>query len=151
MVLAGCSGFTVAGVCYSCNMRGINFYGSLENFKKSIGMPTGRDTDEEVVYPKGFTPYPEGFTPYPEGFTPNASVPKTPQKVQPNYRKLNEDAGNVRRMQDRLRSQQDAIFYTIVNNLPATRSALDDKAGETILDINRARKNVGKGPNKGRK
>jgi hypothetical protein len=151
MVLAGCSGFTVAGVCYSCNMRGINFYGSLENFKKSIGMPTSRDTDEEVVYPKGFTPYPEGFTPYPKGFTPNASVPKTPQKVQPNYRKLNEDAGNVRRMKDRLKSQQDAIFYTIVNNLPATRSALEDKEKKTILDINRARKNVGKGPNKGRK
>jgi hypothetical protein len=38
MVLAGCSGFMVAGVCYSCNMRGINFYGSLKDFKNSIGM-----------------------------------------------------------------------------------------------------------------
>jgi hypothetical protein len=38
MVLAGCSGFTVAGVCYSCNMRGINFYGNLKDFKDSIGM-----------------------------------------------------------------------------------------------------------------
>ena len=72
MILAGCSGFTVAGVCYSCNMRGINFYGSLENFKKSIGMPTGRDTDgmemmeypaEEVVYPIGFTPGASGMGP----------------------------------------------------------------------------------------
>jgi hypothetical protein len=63
MVLAGCSGFTVAGVCYSCNMRGINFYGSLESFKKSIGMPTGRDTAEEVVYPIGFTPGASGMGP----------------------------------------------------------------------------------------
>ena len=43
MVLAGCSGFTVAGVCYSCNMRGINFYGSLGDFKKSIGMTSADD------------------------------------------------------------------------------------------------------------
>ena len=43
MVLAGCGGFTVAGVCYSCNMRGINFYDSLESFKTSIGMsPSNR-------------------------------------------------------------------------------------------------------------
>jgi hypothetical protein len=38
MVLAGCSGFTVAGVCYSCNMDSIDFYGNLESFKSSIGM-----------------------------------------------------------------------------------------------------------------
>ena len=43
MVLAGCSGFTVAGVCYSCNMPDINFYDSLESFKTSIGMgPSNR-------------------------------------------------------------------------------------------------------------
>lgn len=42
MVLAGCSGFTVAGVCYSCNMdMGLenditDYYGNLESFKKSI-------------------------------------------------------------------------------------------------------------------
>jgi hypothetical protein len=126
-------------------MRGINFYGSLGDFKKSIGMKGEKESSPPPSYPEGFTAGP--FV----GFEPGASVPKTPQKVRPNYRKLNEDAGNVRRMQDRLRSQQDAIFYTIVNNLPATRSAFEDKAGETILDINRARKNVGKGPNKGRK
>ena len=36
MVLAGCSGFTVAGVCYSCNMDSADFYGNLESFKNSI-------------------------------------------------------------------------------------------------------------------
>jgi len=136
MVLAGCSGFTVAGVCYSCNMRGINFYGSLESFKKSIGMPTGKES-----------PPPS----YPKGFTAGASVPKTPQKVRPNYRRLNEDAGNVRRMQDKLDSYEDNIQYTIANNLPASRSVFESGAQKTILDIYRGRKNVGKGPNKGRK
>ena len=145
MVLAGCSGFMVAGVCYSCNMRGINFYGSLENFKKSIGMLSSKESSPPPSYPEGFTAGP--FV----GFEPGVSVPKTPQKVRPNYRKLNEDAGNVRRMQDRLDSQEDMIQYTIAKNLPVMRSLLEDKAEKTILDINRARKNVGKGPNKGRK
>jgi hypothetical protein len=145
MVLAGCSGFTVAGVCYSCNMRGINFYGSLENFKKSIGMLSGRESSPPPSYPEGFTEGP--FV----GFKPGASVPKTPQKVRPNYRRLNEDAGNVRRMQDKLDSYEDTIQYMIANNLPAMRSVLEDKADKTIQNINRARKNVGKGPNKGRK
>ena len=145
MVLAGCSGFTVAGVCYSCNMRGINFYGSLENFKKSIGMLSSKESSPPPSYPDGFTAGP--FV----GFEPGASVPKTPQKVRPNYRKLNEDAGNVRRMQDRLDSQEDMIQYTIAKNLPVMRSLLEDKAVKTIQDINSARKNVGKGPNKGRK
>lgn len=145
MVLAGCSGFTVAGVCYSCNMRGINFYGSLENFKKSIGMLSSKESSPPPSYPEGFTAGPFG------GFKPGDSVPKTPQKVRPNYRKLNEDAGNVRRMKDRLDSYEDTIQYTIANNYPAMRSVLEDKAGKTIQDIDRARKNVGKGPNKGRK
>ena len=117
-------------------MRRLNFYGSLEDYKKSVQVQA-QGTNEE--------------TGYPEGFTPGASVPKTPQKVRPNYRKLNEDAGNVRRMQDRLDSQEDMIYYTIVKNLPVMRSLLEDKAEKTILNINRARKNVGKGPNKGRK
>ena len=137
MVLAGCSGFTVAGVCYSCNMRGMNFYGSLEDYKKSIGMLSSKES----------SPPPS----YPEGFTPGASVPKTPQKVRPNYRKLNEDAGNVRRMQDKLDSYEDTIQYTIANNFPVMRSVLEDKADKTIQNINRARKNVGKGPNKSKK
>lgn len=114
MVLAGCSGFTVAGVCYSCNMRGINFYGSLENFKKSIGMPTGRDTDEEVVYPKGFTPGP--FV----NFTPGASVPKTPQapKVKPKAKgnRRMEDPSTIRKMEDRLRTVDKRI--TEITNDP---------------------------------
>lgn len=100
MVLAGCSGFTVAGVCYSCNMRGFNFYGSLEDYKKSIGMET-----DPIKPPK----YPEGFTPGPfVGFTPGASVPKTPQaskmspKVKGNRRM--EDPSTVRKMEDRLRT-----------------------------------------------
>jgi hypothetical protein len=145
MVLAGCSGFTVAGVCYSCNMRGINFYGSLENFKKSIGMLGSKESSPPPSYPEGFTAGPFG------GFTPGASVPKTPQKARPNYRKLNEDAGNVRRMQDRLDEVQEAIYYTIKNDSPATRQAFENYESKVILDINRARKNVGKGPNKGRK
>jgi hypothetical protein len=145
MVLAGCSGFTVAGVCYSCNMRGINFYGSLENFKKSIGMLSSKESSPPPSYPEGFTAGPFG------GFKPGASVPKTPQKVRPNYRKLNEDAGNVRRMQDKLDSYEDNIQYTIANNLPASRSVFESGAQKTILDIYRGRKNVGKGPNKGRK
>ena len=145
VVLACCGGFTVAGVCYSCNMRGINFYGSLENFKKSIGMLGSKESSPPPSYPEGFTEGP--FV----GFTPGASVPKTPQKVRPNYRKLNEDAGNVRRMQDRLDEVQEAIHYTIKNNLPATRQAFENYESKVILDINRARKNVGKGPNKGRK
>lgn len=145
MVLAGCSGFTVAGVCYSCNMRGINFYGSLENFKKSIGMLSSKESSPPPSYPEGFTAGPFG------GFTAGASVPKTPQKVRPNYRKLNEDAGNIRRMQDKLDSYEDNIQYTIANNLPASRSVFERGAEKKILDIYRGRKNVGKGPNKGRK
>jgi len=101
MVLAGCSGFTVAGVCYSCNMRGFNFYGSLEDYKKSVKM-RARDTDEMMDYPEGFTP--NAIV----GFTPGASVPKTPQapKMNPKVKgsRRMEDPSTIRKMEDRLRT-----------------------------------------------
>ena len=82
MILAVCSGFTVAGVCYSCNMRGINFYGSLESFNKSIGMTSGLVSNPPPPPPS----YPEGFTAGPfGGFTLGPSVPKTPPTVRPKY------------------------------------------------------------------
>lgn len=113
MVLAGCSGFTVAGVCYSCNMRGMNFYGSLEDYKKSVKMQA-QDTNEMMDYPEGFTPGP--FV----GFTPGASVPKTPQapkmspKVKGNRRM--EDPSTIRKMEDRLRTVDKRI--TEITNDP---------------------------------
>lgn len=99
MVLACCGGFTVAGVCYSCNMRGFNFYGSLEDYKKSVDMSKSYQAPP-VTYPEGFTP--NAIV----GFTPGASVPKTPQapkmnpKVKGNRRM--EDPSTIRKMEDRL-------------------------------------------------
>jgi hypothetical protein len=130
-------------------MRNINFSGSLSDFKKSIGMPSGKESPPPS-YPAGFTPYPEGFTPYPQGFTPNASVPKQPGKTVRNPKMLNEDSGNVRRMQDLRSSYSDMIHFTITNNYDLLRQGLEKKEMKIIQDITRARKNVGKGPNKGK-
>ena len=123
-------------------MRNINFYGSLGDFKKSIGMPTGKESPEPT--------YPEGFTPYPKGFTPNASVPVQQGTRVKAPRMLNEDPGNIRRMQDRRAMFSDIIHYSIVNNYPEMRELAEYKEMKVAHNIMRGRKNVGKGPNKGK-
>jgi hypothetical protein len=123
-------------------MRNINFSGSLSDFKKSIGMPSGKESPEPT--------YPEGFTPYPKGFTPNEQVPVQPGTRVKAPRMLNEDPGNIRRMQDRRAMFSDIIHYSIVNNYPELREAAEGKEMKVAHNIMRGRKNVGKGPNKGK-
>jgi hypothetical protein len=123
-------------------MRNINFSGSLSDFKKSIGMPSGKESPEPT--------YPEGFTPYPKGFTPNEQVPVQPGTRVKAPRMLNEDPNNVRRMQDRRAMFSDIIHYSIVNNYPELRVAAEDKEMKVAHNLMRTRKNVGKGPNKGK-
>ena len=123
-------------------MRNINFSGSLSDFKKSIGMPSGKESPEPT--------YPEGFTPYPKGFTPNEQVPVQPGTRVKAPRMLNEDPNNIRRMQDRRAMFSDIIHYSIVNNYPELREAAEGKEMKVAHNIMRGRKNVGKGPNKGK-
>jgi hypothetical protein len=130
-------------------MRNINFSGSLSDFKKSIGMPTGKESPKPT-YPEGFTPYPEGFTPFPPGFTPNASVPVQQGTRVKAPRMLNEDPGNIRRMQDRRAMFSDIIHYSITNGFDALRVEAENKEMKVAHNIMRGRKNVGKGPNKGK-
>jgi hypothetical protein len=130
-------------------MRNINFSGSLSDFKKSIGMPTGKESPEPT-YPEGFTPYPKGFTPFPPGFTPNASVPVQQGTRVKAPRMLNEDPGNIRRMQDRRAMFSDIVHYSITNGFDALRVEAENKEMKVAHNIMRGRKNVGKGPNKGK-
>ena len=122
-----------------------NYHGSLQDFKASA------EQSPPTTYPAGFTPYPAGFTPYPPGFTPNASVPKQAGTTVRNPKMLNEDSGNVRRMQDLRSSYSDMIHYTIANNYDLLRQGLEQKEMKVIQNITSARKNVGKGPNKSKK
>jgi hypothetical protein len=61
-----------------------------------------------------------------------------------------EDPGNVRRMQDRRAMFSDIIHYSITNGFDALRVEAENKEMKVAHNLMRARKNVGKGPNKGK-
>ena len=110
-------------------MRNINFYGSLGDFKKSIGMSTD--------------PNP----PYPPGFTPGAHVDTELER----RKKLNADPNLYRMAQDYVAARQAEINIAMDNqNIEAAFSPAGkrDKVEEYIRS---GRKYVGKGINKSKK
>lgn len=110
-------------------MRNINFYGSLGDFKKSIGMSTD--------------PNP----PYPPGFTPGAHVDTELER----RKKLNADPNLYRMAQDYVAARNAEATIAMDNQDPVGAGIAASKRDKAEEYVRSGRKNVGKGINKSKK
>jgi hypothetical protein len=111
-------------------MRNINFYGSLGDFKKSIGMNTD--------------PTPPSSIP---GFTPGAHVDTELER----RKKLNADPNLYRMAQDYIRARNAEITIAMDNQNPEAAFSPAGKRDKAEEYVKSGRKNVGQGINKRKK
>jgi hypothetical protein len=111
-------------------MRDINFYGSLSDFKKSIGMSTD--------------PTPPSSIP---GFTPGAYVETELER----RKKLNADPNLYRMAQDYVAARNAEATFAMNNQDPFGAGMAASKRDKAEEYVRSGRKNVGQGINKRKK
>ena len=110
-------------------MRNINFYGSLGDFKQSIGM--GEPTPPV----------------YPEGFTAGAYVETAIDR----RKKLNADPNLYRKAQDYVSARNTEATFAMDNQDPVGAGIAASKRDKAEEYVKSGRKNVGQGINKRKK
>lgn len=108
-------------------MRNINFFGSLGDFKKSIGMATD--------------PTPPSW---PEGFTPGPFVDTELAK----RKKLNADPNLYRKAQDYVSARNAEATVAMNNQDPVGAGIAASKRDKAAAYVEGGRKNVGQGINR---